>query len=175
MNELARRYAQALYPLCPDEGALRSAADVLTGTPALWAALTDPTLRPEAKKRVLGRVLADTQPHLLHFFDLLCDKGRMALLDDMLAEFHVLALAGQGKSRCVMTCVQAPGPDQRQRLRAKLARLHHRSDVELEVRLDPALIGGFTLDIDGVTYDHSVRGRLKALERQMEGRRAAWI
>ena len=173
MSELARRYAQALYPLFPEEGALRTAAGVLTGSPALWGVLTDPTVRPASKRRVLDRVLADAPAELVHFFDVLCDKGRMALLPGVLAEFHALALADRGAALCVMTCVRPPDEAQKRRLAHKLARLHHKSGVELDVRLDPTLVGGFVLDIDGVTYDRSVRGRLKALERQLEGRREA--
>lgn len=171
MKELAARYAQALYPLCPEEETLRTAAGILTGSAELWGVCTDPTIRPEAKKRVLARVLADVPEPLLHFFDLLCDKGRMALLPEILEEFHALALAERGMGRCLMTCARVPDPDQRRRLRAKMARLHHKSDVELDIRLDPALIGGFVLEMDGVRYDQSVRGRLTALERRLEGRR----
>ncbi len=170
MSELACRYARALYPLHPNEDDLRRAAGVLTGSQPLWEVLTDPTVAPDGKKRVLGRVLTGTPEPLVHFFDLLCDKGRMSFLPDILEEFHTIALADRGAGHCVMNCVTPPDEDQRRRLAAKLARLHNRSEVELEVRLNPALIGGFTLELDGITYDHSVRGRLKSLERQLEGR-----
>ena len=48
-------------------------------------------------------------------------------------------------------------------------------DVELDVPLvvESALLGGFTLDIEGVTYDKSVRGALRRLGRQLEERRMA--
>lgn len=172
MSELASRYAQALYGLCPDEPALRAASMAITSRRALWEALNDPTIRPAEKKRVLSRVLDGTRDEVLHFLFLLCDKGRVALLPDVLDEFHALALAGRNAAHCVMTCVHEPDEGQKGRLRELLCRLHHKSDVVLEVRLDPDLIGGFTLDMEGVTYDRSVRGELRALERHLEGRRS---
>ena len=36
-----------------------------------------------------------------------------------------------------------------------------------------ALLGGFTLDIEGVRYDKSVRGALGRMGRQLEERRMA--
>src|SRR5699024_6027993 len=38
----------------------------------------------------------------------------------------------------------------------------------LEIRIDPAILGGFVLDVDGVTYDRSVKGRLDRLARGMQ-------
>ena len=35
------------------------------------------------------------------------------------------------------------------------------------------LLGGFTLELEGVTYDKSVRGALSGLKRQLEERRMA--
>lgn len=172
MSELSSRYAQALYEVCPDEPALRAAAGTLTASQALWEALNDPTVRPGEKKRVLSRVLDGTRDEVLHFLSLLCDKGRMDLLPGVLADFHTMALAGRNAAHCVMTCVHEPDEEQKGRLRELLCRLHHKSDVALEVRLDPDLIGGFTLDIEGVTYDRSVRGELRTLERHLEGRRS---
>ena len=129
MSELTRRYAQALYQVCPDEDGLRETAGALMGDAALWEALTSPAVEPEKK----GRVLA----------------------------------------RCVVTCARAPGEEELNKLRAALCRLHHKKDIQFDIRVEPALLGGFTLDIEGVTYDKSVRGALRRLERQLEERRMA--
>ena len=44
MSELTRRYAQALYQVCPDEDGLRETAGALMGDAALWEALTSPAV-----------------------------------------------------------------------------------------------------------------------------------
>ena len=89
MNELARRYAQALYDLAPDEKALRAAAGALMGDGALWEALCSPAIQPWEKEKVLARLpLWEGQKALQGFFRLLAQKGRMSLLPDILEAFH---------------------------------------------------------------------------------------
>ena len=60
-----------------------------------------------------------------------------------------------------------------EKLRAALCRLHHKKEIVFDVRTDPALLGGFTLDIEGVRYDKSVRGALGRMGCQLEERRMA--
>ena len=144
------------------------------GDAALWEALTSPAVEPEAKGRVLARLPAlDGHGLLLRFYRLLASKGRMALLPAILEDFHGAALADRGCARCVVTCTRAPGEEELGKLRAALCRLHHKKDIQFDVRVNPALLGGFTLDIEGVTYDKSVRGALRRLGRQLEERRMA--
>ena len=102
MSELTRRYAQALYQVCPDEDGLRETAGALMGDAALWEALTSPAVEPEAKGRVLARLPAlDGHGLLLRFYRLLAFKGRMALLPAILEDFHGAAMGeyfmGKGK------------------------------------------------------------------------------
>ena len=118
MSELTRRYAQALYQVCPDEDGLRETAGALMGDAALWEALTSPAVEPEEKGRVLARLPAlDGHGLLLRFYRLLASKGRMALLPAILKDFHGAALADRGCARCVITCARAPGEEELGKLR----------------------------------------------------------
>ena len=174
MNELARRYAEALYQISPNEEALTSTAHALMGDAPLWESLRSPAVQAWEKERVLARLpQLDGRGLLLHFYCLLAQKGRMALLPDILDAFHDQALAQRGAVRCRMTCVRAPGQAELEKLKKALCRLHHKQDMEFDVRIDPSLLGGFTLEIEGVTYDKSVRGALAGLTRQLEERRMA--
>lgn len=40
--------------------------------------------------------------------------------------------------------------------------------VVLQVKIDPELLGGFVLEVQGVTYDRSVKGRLERLAKGLE-------
>ena len=174
MNELARRYAEALYQISPNEDALDSTAQVLMEDAPLWESLRSPAIQAWEKERVLARLpQLDGHGLLLRFYCLLAQKGRMALLPDILEAFHDKALAQRGAVRCRMTCVRAPGQAELEKLKKALCRLHHKQDMEFDVRIDPSLLGGFTLEIEGVTYDKSVRGALAGLTRQLEERRMA--
>jgi len=174
MSDLASRYAQALYALSPDEQALRRTAGAMMEDSALWTVLCSPAIRAEEKGRVLERLpFLDGCGTLLHFYRLLADKGRMTLLPEILDSFRDLALAQRGCARCVLTCVRPLEAAELSKLRLALCRLHHKQDILFDVRNDPSLLGGFTLELEGVTYDKSVRGALAGLSRQLEERRMA--
>ena len=42
--------------------------------------------------------------------------------------------------------------------------------VEMQVIVDPSLVGGFVLEIDGTTYNKSVSGQLHRLARRLQER-----
>ena len=101
------------------------------------------------------------------------EVASLALLPEIVEAFHGLELARRGGARCVLTCVHPLEAEELEKLRAALCRLHHKKEIVFDVRTDPALLGGFTLDIEGVRYDKSVRGALGRMGRQLEERRMA--
>ena len=174
MNELARRYAEALYELSPDEETLNATAQTLMADAVLWEALCSPAVQAWEKERILNRLPLLDGHHLLRsFYSLLARKGRMALLPDILEAFSRRALEQRGAARCRLTCVRIPGAAELEQLKKALCKLHHKTDVVFDIRTDSALLGGFTLEMEGVTYDKSVRGALSGLSRQLEERRMA--
>ena len=174
MSELAHRYAEALYSLSSDEETMNATAQAMMGDTALWEALCSPAVQAWEKERVLARLsILDGHNLLFHFYRLLAEKGRMVLLPDILEAFHDKALAQRGAARCRLTCVRSPEKAELDKLRQALCRLHHKQDVAFDIRTAPSLLGGFTLEIEGVTYDKSVRGALAGLTRQLEERRMA--
>ncbi|OUN07869.1 ATP synthase F1 subunit delta [Flavonifractor sp. An92] len=174
MNELSRRYARALYAVSPDGEGLRATAGALMEDAALWEALRSPAIQSWEKARVLERLpQLDGHTLLRQFYRLLAEKGRMALLPDILKAYEDLELAGRGAVRCRMTCARVPGEAEQEKLKKALCRLHHKADVVFDIQVDPALLGGFILELEGVTYDKSVRGALSGLSRQLEERRMA--
>lgn len=169
MNELARRYAEALYSLFKDEGRLQEVLNGLEVYPALWDALISPAVHAAEKQSVLSRLpeLRD-EPVLLRFLMTLTKRGRIAILPCIVNEYHRLCLSAQNIAECTMTCVRPPDDESCARIKALLCQLHQKSEVRLMIRIDPAVLGGFTLELEGMTYDQSVRGRLNQLARNLE-------
>ena len=164
MSELARRYAQALWQVSPDGEALERTARALMEEPALWEALCSPAVQAGEKGRVLARLpgLEEGGP-LPHFYRLLAEKGRMALLPEIVEAFHGLELARRGGARCVLTCVHPLEAEELEKLRAALCRLHHKKEVVFDVRTDPALLGALPWI-----------SRACAMTRASAGRWAGW-
>ena len=165
MTELTRRYARALYESAP-EVALETSARQMQDQPELWQALCSPAVLPEEKQRVLGRLPFLKEGTLLRF-------GRMALLPEIVEAFSQCRLQAKRAAKCVLRCVQAPSQQTIEKLRRALCRLHKKDDIQFEIQIDPQLLGGFTLELEGVLYDKSVRGALEGMRRHLEERRMA--
>ena len=97
----------------------------------------------------------------------------MPLLPEIVDAYQEAALSARGAARCLFRCARPPETAELERLRPVLCRLHHKTDVAFDVRVEPALLGGFLLEIDGCTYDKSVRGALRGLKQRLEEVRSA--
>lgn len=76
---------------------------------ALWESLRSPAVQAWEKEHILARLpVLEGHGLLLRFYCLLAEKGRMALLPDILEAFHDKALARRGAARCRLTCVRVP-------------------------------------------------------------------
>ena len=173
MGELADRYAQAFLEAGGDGAELARCARQLEKEPVLWEALCSPAVTPEEKGRVLARLpeLAPPDP-VGRLLTLMAEKERLPLLPQVVQSARRLALEREGGALCRLTCARPLPPEQQERLKRALCRLHRLKRVELEEQVDPALLGGFRLELQGVTYDKSVRGGLTALARKLEEGRA---
>lgn len=171
MRTLETRYALALYELTRDEEGLRSGASLLMDKAELWQALLNPCIPAREKDGVLCRLLQGRLPQVhLDFFRLLCRRERLALLPGILTCFHQLKLEGEGGAVAVYRCAREPDPQDLDRIGKVLKRRHGLSKVEFQVEVIPELLGGFTIQIGGITYDKSVRGMLGGLRRSLKER-----
>mgnify|MGYP005830641293 CR=1 FL=1 len=172
MGELADRYAQAFLEVGGDGAELARCAQQLEGEKTLWAALISPAVEPEEKRRVLARLPEVAPPDPVgRLLSVMAEKERLPLLPEVVQSTRRLALERDGGALGRMTCARPLTEDQLERIKETLCRLHHLKKVELEVQVDPALLGGLRLELQGITYDKSVRGGLDALARTLgEGR-----
>lgn len=169
MSELSRRYAKALFETgCADHD-LQSAISMILSEATLHDALNHPQIANDQKRKVLSKLpFLSENAHLLRFFSLLLDNGRFRLLPEIATDFHTLTLHAKSCKQCKMTCVKKPSSSQLTQLKEVLCRLHKVSDIEFVFKLEPSLIDGFILEIDGVEYDHSIRHRLSDLSRYLK-------
>ena len=72
----------------------------------------------------------------------------------------------------MITCVTPPEEKQHVRLKF-LKKKFGKMAVEFEIRIDPALLGGFILEAEGVEYDRSLRGFYRRLREYLCGGESA--
>ena len=170
MSETTQRYAAALFGAAgSDAKAVRAAADALMANAKLWTALQSKAVTLAEKKQLLADAAElDGQDALKAFLGLVAEADAMEQLPAVMAEYSRLALAAQGGVECQVTCARQPDEATQTAIREAVCKLRGASNAVLEIKIDPSILGGFVLDVDGVTYDRSVKGRLDRLARGMQ-------
>ena len=167
MSEATERYAAALFGAAQgDAGAVRAAAEALMADTQRWNTLAGAAATDTEKKELLaGAPQLDGCDALKAFLNLLLEEGHLDALPEVMTEFNRLALNAQGGVKCVMTCARQPDEATQEAVRKAVCKLRGADNAVLQIKIDPSLLGGFVLDVDGVTYDRSVKGRLDRLAR----------
>ena len=170
MSETTQRYAAALFGAAGhDAKAVRAAAEALMADQPLWTALQSRAVTLTEKKQLIRDAAElDGQEALKTFLGLAAEADALGELPAILAEYSRLALAAQGGVECRVTCARQPDEATQEAIRQAVCKLRGARNAVLEIRIDPAILGGFVLDVDGVTYDRSVKGRLDRLARGMQ-------
>ena len=86
------------------------------------------------------------------------------MLPAILKSYHLLCLKAENGAQALYHCAREPDPSDLARVGEALKRRHGLSKIEFQVELDPRAAGGaFVLQLQGITYDKSVRGMLQGL------------
>jgi F-type H+-transporting ATPase subunit delta len=167
----ARRYARALFALADETGSIERVRGELAGMaelfevePPLRAALFRP-LHPVLERRAVLRALCERlslTAIVRNFFAYVIDQRRLVDFDAIRAEFEELADAAAGLVKARVTAAAPLDDTQRQRLQSALAARTGRT-VELDVAIDPSLIGGVVATVGNVVFDGSLRTQLHQL------------
>jgi F-type H+-transporting ATPase subunit delta len=94
---------------------------------------------------------------------LLVDRGRIACLENVIKKFIELSDKKASIEHAKLTFAVALLPQQRKALTDKLKILTGAKNIKYAVRIDPELIGGFTVQIGSKFIDFSISGQLKKI------------
>jgi F-type H+-transporting ATPase subunit delta len=173
----ATRYARALFDVALSERADLDAIQreltgfdaMVAGHQALHRALMNPSV-PAAKKRAIVDALFEQggrpQPILAKLLVLLAERDRLTLLPELAAAFERRLMEHRHVVRAQLsTAIELPA-GQVEALRNGLARATG-CEVQLETRVDPALIGGAVARVGSTVYDGSVTTQLQKLKQSL--------
>jgi F-type H+-transporting ATPase subunit delta len=169
----ARRYAEAAFQVALADDRLdawaedlASAARVL-GMAEVEQIVDSPAVPLAARSALIARLLEGrVQPGALRLVDLLVSRGRADALPRVCEEFHRLLNDHRGIVMATVTSAVPLSGDETAAVRARVEAMAGAA-VELESRVDPALIGGLTVQIKDQLLDASIRGRLERLRDQL--------
>ena len=141
---ISSRYASALLLLTRESG---RGEEVFSQARAL---LKDPSRAPEPLEPDLARLVL-----------LLRQNGRGALLRYILNDYTRLWCKSIGAHMAHLV-MAAPDPDLPSRIEALIG-----GKVYIDTEIDPSIEGGFTVILDDVMLDASVRGQIERIKRQL--------
>lgn len=170
--DVGARYAQALFDLALETGALAVVEGDLKGLKALQAESKDlrrliasPAFSSEDKGKGVAAVAekAGASATTLKFLGLLSANGRIAALPAAITAFERLAAAHRGAvaaevvSAVKLTAAQTKGI-------AAALRQALGKDPEVTTRVDPSILGGLKVRVGSRLYDASLKSKLDSLK-----------
>jgi len=175
----ARRYAKALFALAREESAVdRIGAELdrlveLMHEVPLFRDVLERPLYPAKERRNAVHAVGERlglSPLLQNFCAVLIDQRRTRDLEAIRDEYARLAEEAAGRVRAEVVAAAALSDAQRERLRNALARRTGRQ-VELDVKIDPALLGGAVARVGDLVFDGSLKTQLAQLRTSLAGGR----
>jgi F-type H+-transporting ATPase subunit delta len=176
VGSVARRYAKAAFAVADQQGVLEQTAAELQ---ALRALALDPQvadtlanpLFSSTARAAMARTIADTlalSPTTRNFLCLLADHRRLDHLAAITTQFERLLDQRLKRVRATVSSALPLSEAQRQSIVATFERQLRRT-VLADYRVDPALLGGVVVDVEGTVYDGSVRTQLRTLAHSIAG------
>ena len=170
MTQFAKLYGGSLFDLAAEEGAdgaildqLEECLSLLRENPDYLKLLSTPSLPKKERCGLLDQALrGSVHQYLLNFLKILCERGQLGQLSQCAAAYRQKYNQAHGIVEATAVSAVALTDDQALRLRQKLESVTGKQ-IRLRCKVDPAVLGGIRLDIDGTELDGTVRSRLDGL------------
>ncbi len=174
---MAGRYASALFALAQEQGATEQvAADLgrfsamLNESADLSRLVRSPAFTAEEQIKALAAVLdkAGISGLTAKFLKLVATKRRLFAVPTMIADFGKLHDAARGISRAEVTVAEPLSPANLDALRAALQQVAGAASVDMNVKVDPAIIGGLIVKLGSRMVDGSLKTKLNSIRTRMK-------
>lgn len=174
MTEISKEYGAALFMLAREEGkedvylsAIELVTGVLTSEPQFLVLLASPSVSLQERLGVIDTAFGGNVPtHILSFIKLLCEKGRVSCLLEAFEEYKSLLDASRRVYVARVTSALPLTEEEQEKLTEKLEK-KLQGKVRCEYALDPSILGGIIVEIDGKIMDGSLRHRLFEMKEVM--------
>jgi F-type H+-transporting ATPase subunit delta len=174
---LAGRYATALFALAAEnksvpavEASLGKVKAALSESAELRALTSNPAIARDAAKSVIAAVAKSLQLDALtaNTLGVLAQNRRLGETGAVADAFAMLAASNRGEVAAEVTSARALSAAQTQALAAKL-KTRVGSDVAINAKVDPSILGGLVVQIGSQMIDSSIKTRLNSLAQVMKG------
>ena len=169
LSTLARPYAEAVFRMAQGENDLAGWSSrvqslaMIVSDAQLARLIADPAVPAD---RVAGLIIevagADLGERGANFVKVLAENDRLSVLPEIATQFETLKASAEGLLEATITSAQELSQTQIDDLVAGLKAKFNRA-VNVQVVVDPELIGGAVIAIGDQVIDGSVKGRLQRM------------
>ncbi len=174
---MAGRYATALFELALDNKAVDAVKADLEKFEAMVADNEDlrrlvrsPVFGASEQAKALGAVLAKAGITGLasNFLLLVASNRRLFAIPQILKAFRTLVARWKGEVTAEVTVAEKLSDSHLETLKSTLKTVTGGKEVDLNVKIDPAIIGGLTVKVGSRMIDSSLRTKLNAIKHAMK-------
>ena len=177
ISGMAGRYANALFELALDNKAVNSVKAELDQFDALLAESADlnrlvrsPAFGADEQLKALSAVLAkaDIEGLAANFLRVITTNRRLFAVRDMIRAFRALVARHKGEVTAQVTIAEKLNDNNLEALKSALKSVTGGKDIDLDVKIDPTIIGGLIVKVGSRMVDSSLRTKLNSIKFAMK-------
>jgi F-type H+-transporting ATPase subunit delta len=171
LSKVAEPYAEALLDLAKSNDSLKETTNdmnivsqFLANSSDLKKFLGNHLINRDAKKNVVKDILGEQiSGNTLKFLLLLVTRNRIEVLESIAQKFLELSYKQESIEIAKITSSIQLSAEQQKQIAEKLKVITGAKQIKLALKIDPKLIGGFTIEIGSKMIDTSILGQLKQI------------
>jgi F-type H+-transporting ATPase subunit delta len=176
VSGVAGRYATALFELARETNAIdRVQSDLkffdalIADNPDLMRLVRSPVFSAEEQEKALGAVLdkAGISGAAANFLRVVAGNRRLFAVREMIRGFNRLVAAHKGEVTAQVTVAEQLNDTRMNEIRAALREVTGK-DVQVDVTVDPSIIGGLKVKLGSRMVDASLRTKLNSIKIAMK-------
>lgn len=174
MTEVAKAYGKTLYDLaveCENEKEMLDEITVLRQAfeenPQFLTLMNTPNLTKEERVAVVDETFGGkVHSYLLNFLKIIAENGTAHEFPDAAAQFRKEYNLEHGIETVTVVSAVALGAEQEAELVEKLSQATGKT-IHLEKKVDPSVLGGLRLQMEGLQMDGTVKNKLNAIRSRL--------
>ncbi len=171
MATVSKEYAEALFTLALEENSIDDFYSALSMMQALFSEnpeyiefLSTPSISKAERVQQLTKCFEGKVPEIiLHYAIVMVERGDIRSFSDSVTEYENLSFAMKSVSNATAVSAVPLTDEEKVLLVRKLEKLCSHT-IQLHCRVDPSLIGGMIIEIDGKVIDGSIKHRMRELK-----------
>ena len=177
VSGVAGRYARALFELALEaksvdgvKADIEKFAAMIAASPDLTRLVRSPVFGAEERSRALAAVLAQAGIGGLtsNFLMFVTANRRLFGVGEMIRDFRKLVAKWKGEVTADVTSAEPLSNARLDELKNALKSITGEKSVDVNIKIDPAIIGGLTVKVGSRMVDSSLRTKLNAIKHAMK-------